>query len=66
MITFKLEDVDAVALVNTIVGLHFEPNFQAPLVEQLAAQTKTVEAPAEEAPKAKAKTKAAEAIEGDK
>ena len=45
MITFKLEDADAAALVNTIVGLHFEPNFQAALVEQLAAQTKT-EAPA--------------------
>ena len=45
MITFKLDDADAVALVNTIVGLHFEPNFQAALVEQLAAQTKT-EAPA--------------------
>lgn len=45
MITFKLDDADAVALVNTIVGLHFEPNFQAALVEQLAAQTK-VETPA--------------------
>jgi hypothetical protein len=41
MITFKLENADAEALVNTIVGLHFEPNFQSTLVDQLAAQTKT-------------------------
>lgn len=59
MITFKLEDTDAIALVNTIVGLQFEPSFQTALVEQLAAQTKAPEvavveeAPVEEVVKAK-------------
>ena len=38
MITFKLEDADALALVNIIGSLHFQPAFEETLIEQLNAQ----------------------------
>ena len=61
MITFKLEDADAVALVSVIGALHFEPSFLAALKEQLAVQQAPAEV-VEEAPVKKTKKSA----EGDK
>ena len=68
MITFKLEDKDAqgmVAILNAAAG---HASFLNTLNEQFNSQF-APSAPVvavEEAPKAKSKTKAAEAIEGDK
>jgi hypothetical protein len=47
MITFKLENADALALVNIIGSLHFQPAFEETLIAQLKAQAPVEEAKVE-------------------
>ena len=75
MITFKLEDKDAQAVVSVLNATAGHASFLDVLNEQFDAQfvpavpvvevAPVVEEVVEEAPKAKSKTKATVAVEGD-